>query len=80
MNSYFKLNLSAQKLLPTDLPLVDDNSDFTLHGYQNFLIEPNVRSETVLTTLFHEMFRLTATTTSSSSSTQPSITSDTGMT
>ena len=38
-------NLSAQKLLPTDLPLVDDNSDFTLHGYQNFLIEPNVRSE-----------------------------------
>jgi len=32
----------AQKLLPTDLPLVDDNSDFTLHGYQNFLIEPNI--------------------------------------
>ena len=35
-------SLSAQKLLPTDLPLDDDNSDFSLHGYQNFLIEPKV--------------------------------------
>ena len=36
--------LTAQKMLPPDLPLVDDNSDFTLHGYQNFLIEPKARS------------------------------------
>ena len=33
---------SAQKLLPEQLPLEDDNSDFTLQGYQNFLIEPMV--------------------------------------
>jgi len=33
----------AQKLLPEQLPLEDDNSDFTLHGYQNFLIEPSIR-------------------------------------
>ena len=34
--------ISAQKLLPEQLPLEDDNSDFTLQGYQNFLIEPMV--------------------------------------
>ena len=33
---------SAQKFLPEQLPLEDDNSDFTLQGYQNFLIEPKV--------------------------------------
>ena len=35
--------ISAQKLLPEQLPLEDDNSDFTLQGYQNFLIEPLVK-------------------------------------
>merc|ERR1719466_421378 len=28
--------------MPEDLPLEDDNSDFTLMGYQNFLIEPKI--------------------------------------
>lgn len=32
-------------MLPPDLPLVDDNSDFTLHGYQNFLIEPKINCD-----------------------------------
>ena len=31
-----------KKLMPEQLPLEDDNSDFTLLGYQNFLIEPQV--------------------------------------
>jgi len=32
----------AKKSMPEDLPLEDDNSDFTLMGYQNFLIEPKI--------------------------------------
>ena len=37
-----KVELQVRQLMPEDLPLVDDNSDFTLMGYQNFLIEPRV--------------------------------------
>ena len=40
---FMDLKISAKKLMPEDLPLEDDNSDFTLMGYQNFLIEPKAR-------------------------------------
>merc|ERR1712198_205273 len=33
----------AQKFLPPQLPLEDDNSDFTLNGYKHFLIEPSIK-------------------------------------
>ena len=42
MRNMSKVELQVRQLMPEDLPLVDDNSDFTLMGYQNFLIEPRV--------------------------------------
>ena len=43
---YSAIFVSAKKLMPEDLPLEDDNSDFTLMGYQNFLIEPKASQYT----------------------------------
>ena len=62
--SFSYSSLPAQKLLPSDLPLDDDNSDFSLHGYQNFLIEPKVRFLKVLYSSTPS-FRSTVTTTTS---------------
>jgi hypothetical protein len=33
---------TVQKYMPDDLPMIDDNSDLTLLGYKNILIEPQV--------------------------------------
>jgi hypothetical protein len=33
---------AVQKYMPEDLPMIDDNSDLTLLGYKNILIEPQV--------------------------------------
>jgi hypothetical protein len=32
----------VQKYLPANARLIDDNSDFNLVGYKNFLLEPKV--------------------------------------
>ena len=34
--------ITVQKYMPDDLPMIDDNSDLTLLGYKNILIEPQV--------------------------------------
>jgi hypothetical protein len=34
--------IAVQKYMPEDLPMIDDNSDLTLLGYKNVLIEPQV--------------------------------------
>jgi hypothetical protein len=34
---------TVQKYMPDDLPMIDDNSDLTLLGYKNILIEPQVQ-------------------------------------
>jgi hypothetical protein len=36
--------LSVKRYIPPNIPLVDDNSEFNLLGYKNFLLEPKVRT------------------------------------
>ncbi len=38
------LFLSVKRYIPPNIPLVDDNSEFNLLGYKNFLLEPKVRT------------------------------------
>ncbi len=38
------LVLSVKRYIPPNIPLVDDNSEFNLLGYKNFLLEPKVRT------------------------------------
>jgi hypothetical protein len=36
--------LSVKRYIPPNIPLVDDNSEFNLLGYKNFLLEPKVKT------------------------------------
>jgi hypothetical protein len=35
---------SVKRYIPPNIPLVDDNSEFNLLGYKNFLLEPKVKT------------------------------------